>query len=79
MISLVTIAKILCAILGVLLVGGIVWNVHPYKIGNKLYHDLFGWHKPSDEITYDSCNVHSHCKFCGKHIMQDSQGNWFAD
>ena len=45
-----------------------------------LCHDVFGWHEPDD----NSINVDEYgfqysatCKYCGKHIIQDSQGNWF--
>lgn len=41
------------------------------------YHDILGWHKPTDEREFDGCNTCLHCKYCGKEIMQDSQGNWF--
>lgn len=41
------------------------------------YHDILQWHEPSDECEFDGCNVHSVCKYCGKEIMMDSQGNWF--
>lgn len=42
------------------------------------YHDILGWHKPDKKpLYYDGCSVHATCKFCGKEIMQDSQGNWF--
>ena len=42
------------------------------------YHDFVGWHLPKeDDIKTDGFIVVSHCKFCGKEIMQDSQGNWF--
>lgn len=49
------------------------------KLGifKKFYHDIFGWHIPSNELTFDGCNMLSKCKHCGKHIIQDSQGNWF--
>lgn len=40
------------------------------------YHDVLGWHEPIDEWEFDGC-VHSVCKYCGKEIMRDSQGNWF--
>lgn len=42
------------------------------------YHDLLDWHKP-DESTIRSagCNEVATCKYCGKDIIQDSQGNWF--
>ena len=38
------------------------------------------WHRPkeSEENSFDGCSEHNHCKFCGKEIMQDSQGNWFT-
>ena len=41
------------------------------------YHDILGWHEPTDEMEFDGYNTCSHCKYCGKEIMQDSQGNWF--
>ena len=43
------------------------------------YHDILNWHKPADDEIkkFDGCNIHCICKYCGKEIMQDSQGNWF--
>lgn len=43
------------------------------------YHDVLEWHMPTETEgnTFDGCSEHNHCKFCGKEIMQDSQGNWF--
>lgn len=35
------------------------------------YHDILGWHRPDKHSKRDIC------KYCGKDIMQDSQGNWF--
>lgn len=46
----------------------------------KFYcHDLLGWHIP-DESTqwFDGCSRCAVCKYCGKYILQDSQGNWFS-
>lgn len=37
----------------------------------------FGWHKPEEKVAFDGCTWHSKCKYCGKEIMEDSQGNWF--
>lgn len=45
--------------------------------GKWFYHDILAWHKPSDQISNDGCSDCSICKYCGKEIMQDSQGNWF--
>lgn len=53
-------------------------NIEP--IG-RFNHWLMEWHKPDDthEIWTDKYGVNTHavCKYCGKDIMQDSQGNWF--
>lgn len=43
----------------------------------RFYHDILEWHEPTDECWWDGCTVHSKCKYCGKEIMRDSQGNWF--
>ena len=43
------------------------------------YHDFLGWHRPDDSPQWsDGCSTHSKCKYCGKDIMEDSQGNWFC-
>jgi len=46
-------------------------------LGKRLYHDVFEWHVPVDSQGWDGCSFTSTCKYCGKDIMQDSQGNWF--
>lgn len=45
--------------------------------GKRLYHDVMEWHMPTDSQGFDGCSFTSTCKYCGKEIMQDSQGNWF--
>ena len=47
------------------------------KLCKKLGHDVIGWHLPSEEKTFNGCSFVSKCKFCGKEILQDWQGNWF--
>lgn len=44
------------------------------------YHDKLKWHIPDkrSKISSDGYNIHANCKYCGKHIMRDSQGNWFS-
>lgn len=59
-------------------VGGIIWLVHPFKLGTPFFHGILGWHRPNGELTFDGLSEHSHCKICGEEIMQDSQGNWFT-
>ena len=41
------------------------------------YHDVLKWHRPIHTVWSDGCSFCSKCKYCGKEIMQDSQGNWF--
>lgn len=43
-----------------------------------LLHDILDWHKPDHARWSDGLSEHSHCRICGKEIMQDSQGNWFT-
>lgn len=43
----------------------------------RFYHDFMGWHQPKDIRWHDGISEHAQCKYCGKDIMQDSQGNWF--
>jgi hypothetical protein len=45
----------------------------------RLFHDLMKWHTPDKEKGqyYLNLSLHASCKYCGKDIMQDSQGNWF--
>lgn len=43
----------------------------------KFLCNVLGWHKPASNIRFNGCSLNSTCKYCGKEIMQDSQGNWF--
>ena len=47
------------------------------NILKKIFHDFLGWHKPAGWKEFDGCGFVSVCKVCKKHILQDSQGNWF--
>lgn len=61
-------------------VWAIIAAVLYFKLGffKFFYHDLLGWHTPDDSPQYhDGCSQHATCKYCGRDIMQDSQGNWF--
>lgn len=69
------IAWIVLIILVTHLVGGVLYLAFGWF--KWMYHDLMEWHKPTDERSFDGCSYHSVCKYCGKEIMQDSQGNWF--
>lgn len=71
------VALYICGIFFVVWLLQVIWWIHPYKALNWLCHDLMGWHKPDNTYSFDGCSEHSHCRFCGKEIMQDSQGNWF--
>ena len=64
-------------IIGSLLVVMISWYVRPYKALTWLFHDFLRWHRPDDSYDFDGVNFISHCRICGKEIMQDSMGNWF--
>lgn len=57
----------------------LIWAATPLRPFKHLCHDILGWHEPDKDAdqSYDGCSRHSKCRFCGKDIMQDSQGNWF--
>lgn len=46
------------------------------KIGNFLCR-RFGKHKPDENIIPNHFCLESHCKYCGKLLIQDYYGNWF--
>ena len=48
-----------------------------FGAGKTFFDGVLGWHKPSKEIRTDGIFIQSTCKYCGKKIEQDSQGNWF--
>jgi hypothetical protein len=43
----------------------------------RFFHDILGWHSPIKMRGFNGASFTSTCKYCGKKIMQDSQGNWF--
>ena len=40
--------------------------------------DSLGWHLEPERQGYDGCSYGGKCPRCGKDVLQDSQGNWFA-
>ena len=58
----------------------IIWNTTKWRPCKWFCHDIIGWHTPKEEsIEIDKYGFQysATCKYCGKHIIQDSQGNWF--
>ena len=77
-IKVVYLGIIWTVVLGIMWISGIVYLISKGYIFNRFYHDIIGWHLPDNKSQeFDGCNIHAHCKFCGKEIIQDSQGNWF--
>lgn len=58
---------------------GVLWTVTPFRPCKWFFHDILGWHEPNQEerIEIHGINIHCKCKYCGKDIIRDSQGNWF--
>jgi len=38
---------------------------------------IFGWHIQPKKINFNGCSLNGACPRCGKHVLLDSQGNWF--
>lgn len=69
---------IIAIILSIMVIGGVVYLISNGLIFNWFYHDVLKWHLPDyNSLGFDGCSLHSHCKFCNKEIIMDSQGNWF--
>lgn len=69
---------LVCIICGVMLLT-LACSPLYFKLGwlRFFYHDILKWHVPEDIRLIYGINVESICKYCGKEIIQDSQGNWF--
>ena len=44
----------------------------PIWFCNKMH-----WHLRPLDIGFDGCSPTGKCPRCGKHVLRDSQGNWF--
>ena len=44
---------------------------------SKWFCATMGWHRQPDSIGFDGCSRLGCCPRCGKHVLLDSQGNWF--
>lgn len=44
---------------------------------NTWFCNSMGWHKKPKKIGFDGASLQGVCPRCGKHVLQDSQGNWF--
>ena len=44
----------------------------------KWFCDKMGWHLKPESLEFDGCSYVGICPRCGKKVLQDSQGNWFA-
>lgn len=44
----------------------------------RLFCGVFGWHTAPHTQSFDGASLGGMCSRCGVHVLQDSQGNWFA-
>jgi hypothetical protein len=71
---------LLAAVLVFLWIMAVCWLLTPFRPFKRFCHEFMGWHEPAEsgDVYFDGLSFHTHCKYCGKEILQDSQGNWFA-
>ena len=66
------------ALFGILLLFGLAPIIGDWLCGTTWACGIFGWHNGDGGTqSFDGCSLHGVCSKCGKHVMQDSQGNWF--
>lgn len=71
--------SLILVLIGTILIVLFTFSILYFKFGwlKWFYHDLLNWHQPNNKQGFNGSSFTSECKYCGKHIMQDSQGNWF--
>ena len=74
---IITILEVIGILIAIMWITGVLYLVTKGRVFKWFYHNVLEWHLPNEEQRFDGCSIHSTCKFCGKEIMQDSQGNWF--
>ena len=74
---IITILEVIGILITIMWITGVLYLVTKGRVFKWFYHNVLEWHLPNEEQGFDGCSIHSTCKFCGKDIMQDSQGNWF--
>lgn len=72
-----TILAVLATILAVLLATLITLAVCNRWLGAWACR-VMGWHLEPRDVGFDGCSATGRCPRCGKLVLQDSQGNWFA-
>ena len=59
-------------------------RVFLYRMRRRILCDFLGWHNGKgavpqyDEYDVFFVNLASYCSRCGRRVIMDSQGNWFA-
>lgn len=65
----------IASVIGLFLIFAFIYQSTGF--GKWFFDRILSWHKPVDNVErYGPFNT-SKCRYCGKQIMQDSQGNWF--
>ena len=61
-------------VLGIIVLGLAIVSKHSKSVW---FCDKMGWHQRPRAQGFDGCSFTGVCPRCNKHVMQDSQGNWF--
>ena len=59
---------------------GVVCLFTEGDIFGGIFHRCMSWHFPdyNKPQSFDGLSMGARCRFCGKPILMDSQGNWFV-
>lgn len=50
-----------------------------FKWSHRFFHNVLHWHDGEGSgHGFDGASCTSVCSYCGKRVLQDSQGNWFT-
>ena len=79
LLSVLFLIWLLLSVLFLIWLLGLTWIFTPFRPCKWFFHDILSWHEPDSRkgIEIRGINIHAKCKYCGKDIIRDSQGNWF--
>lgn len=77
MFALHIVVLVVCLALAVLIVTVLILGIVSSFSSSKWFCRVMGWHREPNEHGFDGVSFNGCCPRCGKHVLLDSQGNWF--
>lgn len=70
-------ALVICSALAALILTIFILGIISSFSSSKWFCRVMGWHREPNALGFDGVSFNGCCPRCGKHVLLDSQGNWF--